>query len=83
MTLTREQARELLRAIQLTRSEEINCDEWLHRAPRLVELLKRGQPLPAEIGVVAQHVQVCRNCDEELSAMLSAMNGEPRNTAKE
>lgn len=63
----------LARAVAATRADEIDCDEWLARVGRLLELRQAGPPLPPDLEPVLQHVAVCRECAEELEALIAAL----------
>lgn len=67
---------ELLRLVDLTRAEEIDCTEFLHRVAGYVERLG-GQELEVPPGYedVAHHLRVCPECTEELDALCRALQG--------
>lgn len=75
MKPTREQLRELLRVIQATRPQEIDCQEFLARVAAFLEAREPGKPLPPELAAVAQHLEVCLECSEEFDALVAAHQG--------
>ena len=72
MHINHDQLAWLARAIVATLSEEIDCDEWLQRVGKLVELQSAGQPIPPDLKVVQQHIEVCQDCAEDFEALLQA-----------
>jgi hypothetical protein len=73
MQLTREMLDRLAQGIAATYPEEIDCNEWLSRVGRLVEILSRGVPVPPDLEPLLQHIQVCAECREELELLLAMM----------
>ena len=74
MKLTREILDLLARSIAATRPEEIDCDEWLSRVGRLLEIMKLGEPVPSDLAPVLHHIESCPECYEELQLLLAALN---------
>jgi len=74
MKLTREILDLLARSIAATRPEEIDCDEWLSRVGRLLEIMQRGEPVPSDLAPVLQHLELCPECQEEFQLLLAALN---------
>ncbi len=72
---------QLARAIVATRPDEIDCDEWLARVGRLIELDRAGTPIPPELDIVRQHLEVCPDCAEEYEALLAATRRSPADDA--
>lgn len=64
----------LLKSIAATRPEEIDCDEWLARVGRLVELMRQNAPVPEDLAPVLQHIEVCPECREEFDLLLEALS---------
>ena len=71
MTLTPEH---LVETTLQTRDDEITCDEWVRRVGAYVEVLARGGEVPAALEVVAQHVEICPECAEELEALRESLD---------
>ncbi len=72
MRSTRERLRELLRILQATQPEELDCEQFLHRAAALLEAVQADEILPDALRPVAQHLSVCPECKEEFDALLRA-----------
>lgn len=68
-----EALKSLLAATLATRPEEIDCEQWLAQAGTYAELLSAGEPIPEELELVAQHISVCAECNEELEALLALL----------
>lgn len=66
----------LLRWLDLTADEEIDCEEFLARAAGVVERLAPDRPLPKGAAAVLHHLRVCPECDEEFQAMLRVLRQE-------
>lgn len=74
MKLTREILDRLAQSLVATHPEEIDCDEWLARVGRLLEIVQGGEPVPAELAPVLHHIELCAECDEEFQLLLAALN---------
>lgn len=73
MNLTREMFDFLAQSLAATRPEEIDCDEWLSRVGRLLDVMQRGEPVPSELEAVLHHIKLCPECDEELQMLVAAL----------
>lgn len=62
----------LLRLIELTADEELDCSQFLDRVAAYVEAQVQRRDLPPEMAAVAQHLLVCPECCEEFEAILDA-----------
>lgn len=62
--------RELLDVVLSTAPEEIDCDEFLARISACLESLGPYDEIPAELGPVSQHLEICLECREEYDALL-------------
>ena len=71
--------RRLLRWLDLTAFDEIDCEEFLARVAGVVEQLAPDQELPPGAAAVLHHLRVCPECDEEFQAILRVLRlpGEP------
>lgn len=74
MKLTREILDRLAQSLAATHPEEIDCDEWLSRVGRLLEIVQRREPVPEELAPVLHHIELCAECDEEFKLLLVALN---------
>ena len=63
----------LLRLIDGTAAREIDCDELLARVGGYLEVVARGDEPPAGFADVVQHLRQCRECSEEVDALLAVM----------
>jgi len=72
MTSKRNRLRELLRVIEATEAEELNCDEFLARVAPLLEAVEAETEVPDELRPAVQHLSVCPECKEEFEALLRA-----------
>jgi hypothetical protein len=72
MQSTRNRLRELLRAVQATEPDELDCDEFLARAAPLLDAIAADRALSRELRPVAQHLRVCPECKEEFEMLLRA-----------
>ena len=73
MTLTREQIHDLLRLIDLTREQEIDCDECLSRIAEFVERELSGKSVSGALEAVRHHLQICPECREEYEVLQRAI----------
>lgn len=73
MSLLKEEIDELMRLIDLTREDEIDCDECLALVAEFAERELVGRSIPAALEVVAQHLSICIQCREEYEALFRAL----------
>lgn len=73
MKPTREMLEKLLQSIAATRPAEIDCDEWLTRVGRLIDIMQQDETVPADLAPVLQHIEVCPECREEFQMLLAAL----------
>ena len=76
MPLTRAELTRLLRMLERTRPEELDCSEVLHRVAGAIECMASGAELRPEYDAVLQHLQVCEECCEEADALRRILDGE-------
>ncbi len=72
MKISREELLGLLRVIDLTKPEEIDCEEFLSAVSGYVEKLASGQAAPTSNADVLHHLKVCPECLEEFEALYEA-----------
>jgi len=73
MALDDDHLRLLLGSVAATHDEEIDCEEFLEVLARCAEALARGEDIPAELRLASEHVKLCGNCREELTALADAI----------
>lgn len=79
MKLTPRLLQGLLRAVRMTRPDEIGCDECFERLDRFAELTLAGKDAAEAFPLVADHLAGCGDCREEFEALLEALRAiEPR-----
>jgi hypothetical protein len=59
--------------VQATTEDEIGCDEAYELLDRYAEMKERGEDPAVLIPLVHRHIQTCRDCREELEALLRAL----------
>ena len=59
----------LLRLIDRTEAQEIDCEEFLHRSAGLVEALVESKAMPSGWSELVQHLGVCPECEEEFETL--------------
>ena len=73
MSLLKEEIDELMRLVDLTRDDEIDCDQCLALVAEFAERELAGRSIPAALEAVAQHLSVCVQCREEYEALFRAL----------
>jgi hypothetical protein len=64
----------LVRAVAMTRDEEIGCYEvCLERLDRYVEMTLSGMDAAAAMPLVQDHLEKCGDCREEFEMLLEAL----------
>ena len=74
MKLTTEILDRLTQSLVATRPEEIDCNEWLARVGRLLDILQRDEIVPADLAPVLHHLELCPECSEEFQLLRAALN---------
>ena len=73
MKLTPRILKVLLRAVRMTRPDEIGCDECFDELDRFAELTLAGREAAEALPLVTDHLQKCGGCREEFEALLDAL----------
>ena len=73
MSFTRDDLENLLRLVEVTSAEEIDCTEFLHRVSGFLERLGPDGTPPAGCESVVQHLRICPECLEEFGALFRAL----------
>lgn len=63
----------MLRAIKMTRPDEIGCDECFDQLHEFAELELAGKSPEEAMPRVEEHLERCGNCRQEYEALLEAM----------
>lgn len=70
MTLDRVELLALLKLVDVTEPQEIDCSELLHRIAAFVEGFDAAGAPPPQYEDVVQHLRVCPECLEEFEVLL-------------
>jgi hypothetical protein len=71
MRLDATELNQLLRLVDETRGEEIDCEELLHRVGKYIET-HSGKAPPQDFDDILRHLKQCSECFEEVEALLAA-----------
>lgn len=63
----------LIKAIQETRSDEIDCGECFEQLDQFVETVLAGKSAEEAMPLLQDHLDRCPNCHEEYEALLAAL----------
>ncbi len=69
MLLTSNQRLTLLRMLEATAPEELDCSEVLHRVAGFVERFESGSAPPPGYDDVIAHLRICVECREEFEVL--------------
>ena len=58
--------------VEATADDEINCEVFLDRVARFLEMQDKPETLDPSLQEVAQHLRACPECLEEYDALLEA-----------
>ena len=75
MALSRKEIDALMKAIALTRSDELNCDECLKKLAEFAEGSLEGKSIDDSLKAVEHHLAICPECQEEYQTLLAALKG--------
>jgi len=73
MKLSLDILKKLLRAIQMTRPDEISCDECFAKMQTFAEMELAGKSPSQAMPLVEDHLKKCNDCREEYQALLIAL----------
>ncbi len=74
MKMNRKELLVLLQLLDITKEQEINCEEFLVLLPSYMELLRSGRPLEREHVAIAYHLEICPECSEEHEGLMDALD---------
>lgn len=66
---------QLLRMLEKTREDELSCDDVFALVDEYVEAVQRGEDVARLKPLVLQHLEMCRECEEEYQALLRVLEG--------
>jgi hypothetical protein len=64
----------LLGMIQSVSDDEIDCDQAFELMHQYADLVENGQDAASLLPEVHRHIEICRDCREELEALLRAIH---------
>lgn len=73
MGLSRKEIDALVKAVSLTRSNELDCDQCLNDLAEFAETKLTGKSIRDGLEAVSHHLDVCAECHEEFEAILVAL----------
>ena len=73
MKISREELLNLLHLVEITKAEEIDCEEFLCLVSGYVEKLVSGDLEPEGYDDLLHHLKACPECLEELEALYGAL----------
>jgi hypothetical protein len=71
--MTPEAIRGLLKKLELTRSEELSCEEAYDLIDQYADLVQSGGDAAGLLPLVEHHLEMCMDCKEEFEALMSAL----------
>lgn len=73
MALSRREIEALIKAVSLTRTDEVTCDECMKELAEFAERTLEGQSITASLKSIEHHLAACPECKEEYEALLVAL----------
>lgn len=73
MALTQREINLLINMVNLTRDQEITCDQCLLNVAEFAEHELQGKTIPDSLNSVAHHLSICNDCHEEYLALHQAL----------
>jgi len=73
MALSRQELDRLIKAISLTRRDELPCGECLKELAEFAETHLEGRSAPEGLEAIEHHLAICAECHEEYQALLTAL----------
>jgi hypothetical protein len=70
---------DLMHRLQKTHEEELSCDEVFALVDEYAEASQRGEDVTSLKPLIRQHLDMCRECEEEYQALLSVLEGTQTN----
>lgn len=66
---------DLMHRLLITHEEELSCDEVFALVDEYAEASQRGEDVTSLKPIIRQHLDMCRECEEEYLALLSVLEG--------
>jgi hypothetical protein len=63
----------LLKKLELTRSEELPCEEAYNLIDEYADLVQKGEDAARLLPLVEHHLEMCLDCKEEYEALMRAL----------
>lgn len=76
MELTKELLKKMIRAIRMTKPNEIGCDECFDELDHFAELKLAGKSPEKALPLIKDHLERCGNCRQEYEALLEALKAQ-------
>lgn len=73
MKLNKKILKNMIRAISMTRPDEIGCDDCFDKLSEFAELQLAGKSPETAMPLVQEHLNKCGECREEYEALLEAL----------
>ena len=74
-TQSKQKFLQIVQNIMSTSEEDIGCDDCYEHVDRYVDMLESGEKPDEVMLQVQQHMNNCRCCQEELTALISVIEG--------
>lgn len=65
----------LMHRLLITHEEELSCDEVFALVDEYAEASQRGEDVASLKPIIRQHLDMCRECEEEYQALLRVLEG--------
>jgi len=66
---------DLMHRLLITHEEELSCDEVFALVDDYAEASQRGEDVASLKPIIRQHLDMCRECEEEYQALLRVLEG--------
>ena len=66
---------DLMNRLLITHEEELSCDEVFALVDEYAEATQRGEDVASLKPIIREHLDMCRECEEEYQALLRVLEG--------
>jgi hypothetical protein len=73
MSLSRPELDGLIKAVALTRADELSCGDCIKELAEFAERHLAGKSVSAGLEAIEHHLAICMECKEEYQALLTAL----------